>query len=71
MHLLRRTLDGLLADLGPGFVRIHRSRAVALGVVTALQTTGRGPARVMLNDGTLLACSPAGRQALQQALAAR
>ena len=71
MHLLRRTLDGLLADLGPGFVRIHRSRAVALGAVTALQATGRGPARAVLNDGTLLACSPAGRQALQQALAAR
>ena len=23
MHLLRRTLDGLLADLGPGFVRLY------------------------------------------------
>ncbi len=68
MHLLRRTLDGLLADLGPGFVRIHRSRAVALAAVAALRAAERGQARVQLHDGTVLACSPAGRQALQQAL---
>jgi two-component system, LytTR family, response regulator len=69
-HLLRRTLDGLLADLGPGFVRIHRSRAVALAAVAALHAAERGQARVQLSDGTQLACSPAGRRALQQALAA-
>jgi two-component system LytT family response regulator len=69
MHLLRRTLDGLLADLGPGYVRIHRSRAVALAAVASLQAAERGQARVQLRDGTVLGCSPAGRQALQQALA--
>jgi two-component system LytT family response regulator len=70
MHLLRRTLDGLLADLGPGFVRIHRSRAVALAAVSALEAAVRGQAHVRLSDGTRLACSPAGRQAIQQALGA-
>jgi hypothetical protein len=63
-------LAGELADLGPGFVRMHRSRAVALSAVSGLEAAGRGQADVRLRDGTRLACSPAGRQALQQALGA-
>lgn len=69
MHLLRRTLDGLLADLGPGFVRIHRSRAVALAAVSAVEAAGRGNATVALRDGTRLACSRPWREGLQNALA--
>lgn len=69
MHLLRRTLDGLLADLGPGFVRIHRSRAVALAAVSAVEAAGRGNATVALRDGTRLACSRPCREGLQRALA--
>lgn len=68
MHLLRRTLDGLLADLGPGFVRIHRSRAVALAAVSAVEAAGRGNATVALRDGTRLACSRPWREGLQRAL---
>jgi two-component system LytT family response regulator len=69
MHLLRRTLDSLLADLGPGFVRVHRSRAVALGAVAAVEAAGRGNATLRLSNGTTLGCSRAWRAALQQALA--
>ena len=68
MHLLRRTLDALLADLGPGFVRIHRSRAVAVAAVSAVEAAGRGNATVKLSDGTTLGCSRVWREGLQQAL---
>lgn len=67
-HLLRRTLDGLLADLGPGFVRIHRSRAVAVAAVGAVEAAERGNALVRLTDGTALRCSRAWREGLQRAL---
>jgi two-component system LytT family response regulator len=67
MHLLRRTLDGLLADLGPGFVRIHRSRAVALAAVSTIEAAGRGNATVRLTDGTALGCSRPWRAELQRA----
>ena len=69
MHLLRRTFDGLLAALGPGFVRIHRSRAVALGAVTGVDAAGKGDATVSLRDGSRVACSRTFRSGLQQALA--
>ena len=68
MFLLRRTLDGLLADLGPGFLRIHRSRAVALAAVAAVEAAGHGNAKVRLSDGRTLGCSRAWREALQRAL---
>ena len=67
-HLLRRTLDGLLADLGPGFVRIHRSRAVALAAVGAVEAAGHGNATVRLDNGTTLSCSRPWREALRSAL---
>jgi two-component system, LytTR family, response regulator len=68
MHLLRRTLDALLADLGPGFVRIHRSRAVAVAAVSAVEAAGHGNATVTLRDGTMLGCSRGWREGLQRAL---
>jgi two-component system LytT family response regulator len=70
LHLLRRTLDGLLADLGPGFVRIHRSRAVAVAAVRAVEAAGRGNAVVRLSDGTALGCSRPWRHGLERALGA-
>jgi two-component system LytT family response regulator len=70
LHLLRRTLDALLADLGPGFVRIHRSRAVALAAVAAVEAADRGNATVRLRDGTALGCSRAWRADLARALGA-
>ena len=68
MHLLRRTLDGLMADLGPGFVRIHRSRAVALAAVSGMQSAGKGEATVSLMGGLLLGCSRAYRSGLVAAM---
>ena len=67
-HLLRRTFDALLADLGPGFVRIHRSRAVALAAVSAVEAAARGNASVRLTNGTTLGCSRLWREGLQRAL---
>lgn len=68
MHLLRRTLDGLLADLGQGFVRIHRSRAVALAAVNGMQSAGKGEATVSLIGGLMLGCSRAYRAGLVAAM---
>ncbi len=68
MHLLRRTLEGLLADLGPGFVRVHRSRAVALAAVAAVEPAGKGDARIRLRNGAHLGCSRAYRSNLLQLL---
>lgn len=69
--LLRRTLAGLLADLGPAFVRIHRGSAVALSAVTAVSVRDTGDASVQLLDGPVLACSRQHRAALLAALAPR
>lgn len=69
--LMRRTLEALVSDLGPGFVRVHRRHAVALAQVGALQPGERGDARVRLADGSELPVSRAWRAALEQALAGR
>lgn len=55
--LMRRTLAALLADLGPGFVRCHRSAAVALGAVAAVQPREKGDATLRLRSGAELPCS--------------
>ncbi|MFT3821745.1 MAG: response regulator [Rubrivivax sp.] len=68
MHLLRRTLEGLLADLGNGFVRIHRSRAVALAAVAGVEPAGKGDAVVRLSNGAHIDCSRIHRAALVQRL---
>ena len=62
--LMRRTLAGLLDDLGSGFVRTHRGAAVALAHVTRLETRERGDATVVLRDGTQVPCSRQYRAAL-------
>jgi len=66
--LLRRTLAGLLADLGDGFIRVHRSIAVAWAQVAEVQPNDKGDALLRLRDGTELACSRAHRAALMQRL---
>lgn len=69
--LLRRTLAMLLADLGPGFLRIHRSHAVAVRAVAELRGAERGDAVVRLAGGTELPCSRTHRAALAAALRQR
>jgi DNA-binding LytR/AlgR family response regulator len=49
-------------------VRIHRSRAVAVAAVDAVEAAERGNATVRLSDGTSLGCSRAWRDGLQAAL---
>lgn len=70
-HLLRRTLGGLLADLGDGFVRVHRGAAVALDQVALVRPNDKGDARIVLRSGAEVACSRAYRSVLLERLAAR
>jgi two-component system, LytTR family, response regulator len=67
--LMRRTLAGLLADLGEAFVRCHRSAAVALGHVTQLRSRDKGDATVLLRSGAQVACSRQYRAELVRRLA--
>lgn len=68
--LMRRTLAGLLADLGPGFVRTHRGAAVALAQVAQLQRLSKGDAVVLLRGGAQVPCSRQYRAALVARLGA-
>ena len=62
--LMRRTLESLLNDLAPAFVRTHRSAAVALRWVQAVRPRGKGDATVVLHSGTEVPCSRQHRAAL-------
>jgi two-component system, LytTR family, response regulator len=66
--LLRRSLSALLADLGGGqgggFVRTHRSAAVALAQVHELQAGDSGDGVVRLRDGSQVPYSRQYRAAL-------
>jgi len=62
--LMRRTLSGLLADLGEGFARTHRSAAVALAHVVAVQPLDKGDATIALRGGASVPCSRQYRAAL-------
>ena len=67
--LMRRTLAGLLADLGDAFVRTHRGAAVALAHVQQLQPLGKGDSLVVLRGGASVPCSRQYRAALRARLA--
>jgi two-component system LytT family response regulator len=57
-HLLRRTLQDLLSQLGEErFVRIHKSAAVNLAEVQALEPLFKGDYDVVLKDGKRLRMS--------------
>jgi two-component system, LytTR family, response regulator len=62
--LMRRTLAALLANLGPGFARCHRSVAVALDAIAAVQPRDKGDATLLLKSGAELPCSRQYRVAL-------
>ncbi len=68
--LMRRTLAGLLCDLGPGFVQVHRSAAVALARVQSVRPRERGDAEVLLGSGAQVPCSRQYRSALMARLQA-
>ncbi len=67
--LLRRTLEALLADLGDGFVRVHRSAAVALAHITTVEVRDKGDALVHLRSGAQVPCSRRWRAELTSKLA--
>jgi two-component system LytT family response regulator len=66
--LMRRTLAGLLDDLGAGFVRTHRSAAVALAHVTAVEPLEKGDATIIVRGGVTVPCSRQHRPALVERL---
>lgn len=66
--LMRRTLESLLKDLAPAFVRTHRGAAVALAQVQAVRPRGNGDAVVVLQSGVEVPCSRQHRAALIQQL---
>jgi len=68
--LMRRTLGGLLADLGPRVVRTHRSAAVALAHVAAVRPRDKGDATVVLRSGAEVPCSRPYRAELLRRLTA-
>jgi two-component system, LytTR family, response regulator len=59
----------LLADLGGGFMRCHRSAAVALAQVQALRPLGKGDGELLLHNGALVPYSRQYRAALRERLA--
>jgi two-component system LytT family response regulator len=66
--LMRRTLAGVLNDLGSAFVRTHRGAAVALAAVHAIRPRGKGDATVVLRSGVEVPCSRQHRAELMQRL---
>jgi len=66
--LLRRTLESLLKDLGPAFVRTHRGAAVALAHVREVQPRGKGDATVVMASGAEVPCSRQHRATLRERL---
>ena len=64
--LMRRTLESLLKDLAPAFVRTHRGAAVALAAVQAVRPRGNGDVVVVLHGGTEVPCSRQHRAGLMQ-----
>ena len=55
--LMRRTLAGLVDDLGPVVVRTHRSAAVACAHVAGVTGRGSGDGTVHLRNGATAPCS--------------
>jgi two-component system, LytTR family, response regulator len=55
--LMRRTLAGLLGDLGEAFMRCHRSAAVAVAHVAQVRSREKGDATLVLRSGSEVACS--------------
>jgi two-component system LytT family response regulator len=66
--LMRRTLAGLLEDLGDGFIRTHRSAAVAVAHVTAVDPLEKGDATIVVRGGVAVPCSRQHRHALVERL---
>jgi DNA-binding LytR/AlgR family response regulator len=63
VHLLRETLSAFEAKLDPNtFVRVHRSRLVAVAKIAAIAPLANGDGVVRLTDGTELRLSRSYRE---------
>lgn len=71
VHLIRESIATLLARLGPGFVRVHRSVVVRTNLVTAMETKRNGDGELELVGGKRVRFSRSFRGALEKALCAR
>lgn len=71
VHLVRQPAAALLARLGPGFVRVHRSVVVRASLVTAMETRRNGDGQLELAGGKRVRFSRSYRSDLEAALAAR
>lgn len=66
--LLRHTLAGLLAQLGPEFARCHRRAAVRLSGIERILPLDKGDCELVLRGGARVPCSRQYRSALLDAL---
>jgi len=66
--LLRRTLAGLLDQLGPAFVRCHRRAAVRLGRIERVVPLDKGDCELVLQGGARVPCSRQYRRDVMAAL---
>jgi two-component system LytT family response regulator len=55
--LLRQSLAGLLASLGPRFIRCHRRAAVQLDWIERVLTDDKGDGALLLRGGARVPCS--------------
>ncbi|MFC5461944.1 LytR/AlgR family response regulator transcription factor [Massilia niabensis] len=66
--LLRHTLAGLLAQLGPGFMRCHRRAAVRLAAIERIAPLEKGDCELVLRSSARVPCSRQYRAAVLAAL---
>ncbi|MCC4234109.1 LytTR family DNA-binding domain-containing protein [Sphingobium soli] len=71
VHLVRQPVAALLAQLGPGFVRVHRSVVVRTSLVTAMETRRNGDGELELAGGKRVRFSRSFRGELEKALGTR
>lgn len=71
VHLVRQPIAALLARLGSGFVRVHRSVVVRASLVTAMETKRNGDGELELMGGKRVRFSRSYRSDLEAALGAR
>jgi len=68
--LMRQTLAGLLAQLGPRFVRCHRRAAIQLSWVASIVNLDKGDGEIILRDGSHVPLSRQYRSELEGRLSA-
>ncbi len=67
-HSVRQSLSALAEQLGPGFLRIHRSAIINLARVASVQRDGPGAYLALLDNGVRVKVGRAHRKLLQQRL---